>query len=195
MAPSFGSATNSEKIVGATLLCRHATTLPSLSSPAWRRSTETVWKKSLWMSSSRVHTTLTGAPPIAFEHKAASTAKSGFDLRPKPPTQKGHVDGDVFGRERQIRGDQIMRGLRALHAGPDFGLAVDDPAGRGWRLHRRVRVVRNVVLSLDFLVRAGVSRGEVAIAAQDGARLPRGRLHLRAVALGNCKSRADHRPI
>ena len=40
------------------------------------------------MSSSLVHTTFTGAPPIAFEHKAASTAKSGFDLRPKPPPKR-----------------------------------------------------------------------------------------------------------
>ena len=63
-----------------------------------------------------------------------------------------------------------MRGLRALHAGPDFGLAVDDAAGRGWRLHRRMRVVRDVVLGLDFLVRARISGGEVAIAAQDLAR-------------------------
>src|SRR5580704_885746 len=77
-----------------------------------------------------------------------------------------------------------MRSLRALYAGPHFGLAIDNPAGRGWRLHRRMRVVRDVVLGLDLLVRACVSRGEVAVAAQDGASLPRGRLHLRAVSLG-----------
>ena len=33
----------SDMIVGATLLWRHATTLPSLSSPASRRSADTVW--------------------------------------------------------------------------------------------------------------------------------------------------------
>jgi hypothetical protein len=37
------------------------------------------------MSSSRVHVTLTGAPPTWRDNTAASTAKSGFDLRPKPP--------------------------------------------------------------------------------------------------------------
>ena len=36
------------------------------------------------ISSSRVHCTRTGAPTI-FERIAASHAKSGFDLRPKPP--------------------------------------------------------------------------------------------------------------
>src|SRR5436189_234869 len=37
------------------------------------------------MSSSRVHTTLTGAPPISLDSSAASMAKSHLDLRPKPP--------------------------------------------------------------------------------------------------------------
>src|ERR1700722_3849156 len=77
-----------------------------------------------------------------------------------------------------------MRSLRALYAGPHFGLAIDNPAGRGWRLHRRMRVVRNVVLGLDLLVRACESRGKVAVAAQDHARLPRRRFHLGAVGLG-----------
>ena len=36
------------------------------------------------MSSSRVHWTRTGAP-ISFDRIAASSTKSHFDLRPKPP--------------------------------------------------------------------------------------------------------------
>ena len=46
-----------------------------------------------------------------------------------------------------------------------------------------MRVMRNVVLGLDFLVRAGIRGGEVAVAAQDLARLFGGRLDLRAVGL------------
>ena len=42
-ASCLGSGTKSDKMVGATLLCRQATTLPSLSSPASRRSADTVW--------------------------------------------------------------------------------------------------------------------------------------------------------
>ena len=137
-----------------------------------------------WMSSSRVQTTFTGAPPIAFEHKAASTAKSGFDLRPKPPPKSVTLTVTFSGGSARYCGDHVMRGLRALHAGPNFGLAVDDPARRGRRLHRRMRVVRNVILGLDLLVGACVSRGEVAVAAHDLARLFGRRLHLRAIGLG-----------
>jgi hypothetical protein len=60
-----------EKIEGATLRCRHATTLPLLSRPASRCSAEVVWKKLWWMSSSRVHVSLTGAPSSALEMIAA----------------------------------------------------------------------------------------------------------------------------
>ena len=76
-----------------------------------------------------------------------------------------------------------MRGLWALHTCPDFGFAVDDPAGRGRRLHRRVGVVGDVILGLDFLVRARKSGSEVAVAAQDLAGLFGGRFHRRAVDL------------
>ena len=47
-----------------------------------------------------------------------------------------------------------------------------------------MRIVRDVVLGLDFLVSGRIGRGEVAVAAQDLARLLGGRLHLRAVGLG-----------
>ena len=46
-----------------------------------------------------------------------------------------------------------------------------------------MRVVRDVIFGLDFLVRARISGGEVAVAAQDLARLLGGRLHLRPVRL------------
>jgi len=70
-----------EAMVGATLRCRQANHLAALVETASIRSTETVWRKPLRTSSSRVHCTFTGAP-IAFESNAASSAKSHFDLRP-----------------------------------------------------------------------------------------------------------------
>src|SRR6266446_6230319 len=85
---NFGSGTKVARIVGATLRCRHATTLPCASSPASMRSAETVCRKSWWRSSSRVQVTLTGAPPISRDRSAASSTKSGFDFRPKPPPSR-----------------------------------------------------------------------------------------------------------
>ena len=46
-----------------------------------------------------------------------------------------------------------------------------------------MRVVRDVILGLDFLVRARKSGGEVAFAAQDLPGLPGGGLHRRAIGL------------
>src|SRR5215472_3666197 len=81
----FAAALNVEMMVGATERCSQATGAPRPSTPASRCSTETVCRYELWRSSSRVHVTLTGLPPMAFDKTAASMAKSGLDFRPKPP--------------------------------------------------------------------------------------------------------------
>jgi hypothetical protein len=72
-------------MVGAAVRCSQATALPLPSRPASSRSTDTVWKKLCCRSSSRVKVSFTGRPPMACEQIAASLAKSGLDLRPKPP--------------------------------------------------------------------------------------------------------------
>ena len=58
--------------VGATLRWSQATGFPRASRPASRCSTETVWKYVWCRSSSRVHVTFTGLPPIACDSTAAS---------------------------------------------------------------------------------------------------------------------------
>ena len=62
---------NTELIGGDAIRCRHATSLPFASSPASSRCIDTVCGYPFRMSSSRVHTTFTGAP-ISFDSQAAS---------------------------------------------------------------------------------------------------------------------------
>jgi len=96
------------------------------------------------MSSSRIHTTFTGAPFMAFETRPASTAKSGFDFRPKPPPSKVTWTVTFSGARPSVLGQEVVGGLRALHAGPALAFAVDDARCRRRRFHRRVREMGDV---------------------------------------------------
>src|SRR5215471_14093381 len=80
-------ASKVEAIGGKVLRCNQAVGLPSDPSEAFRYMAATLWNVSNWMSSSRDQTTLTGLPDF-FDSTAASTAKSGKDLRPKPPPRR-----------------------------------------------------------------------------------------------------------
>ena len=132
------------------------------------------------MSSSRVQTTFTGAPPIPFETSAASTAIVGLRFAAEAAAQQRHVDGDVLGRKAEHLGHQIVRGLRALHAGPDLRLAVGDARRRRRRLHRRMGEMRDVVFGLDLLGGAGERR------LRSRLRCARPEPGLRAVASSVC---------
>ena len=162
-------AANVEAMVGATLRCRQAITLPLLSRPASIRSAETVWRKSLRTSSSRVHCTFTGAP-IAFESSAASIAKSHFDLRPKPPPSSVTLTVTFSGGNSEGLGDIFPGPAGALHRRPDLGLAVLDVGDRDRRLHTHMREVRQVVFADDHLVRGFQGGVDVAFLAHDQAR-------------------------
>ncbi len=139
-------AANVEAMLGATLRCRQAVTLPLLSRPASMRSTETVCRKPLRTSSSRVHCTLTGAPS-SFERSAASMAKSHLDLRPKPPPSSGDVDGDILLRECQAfwRRPRAFR-LRFAPV-PDLRLVALDVRDCSRRLHGDMGEMRQIVLT------------------------------------------------
>ncbi len=117
-APSclaFGA--NSDPMVGATVRCSQAIGLPEPSRPASRRSTDTVWKKLCCISSSRVKVSFTGRPPMARDRIAASLAKSGFDLRPKPPPSRSGCTLTLSsGRlKRFARSIRIASGFCTLH--------------------------------------------------------------------------------
>src|SRR5260370_34453576 len=74
-------ASNVDPIGGKTVRCSQAVGFPSAPTTAFMYIAETECYVSHRMSSSRVHTTLTGLP-VFFDSTAASTAKSGKDFLP-----------------------------------------------------------------------------------------------------------------
>ena len=130
-ACSFGSGMKVDMIVGATLRCRHADDLavgverrPRSARPRW------CGRSRCWMSSSRVQCTLTGAPPISLERSAASSAKSHFDLRPKPPPSSVTLTVTFSIGRPSVLASVLAGAVGALHRGPDLALAAGDD-GRG----------------------------------------------------------------
>ena len=91
------------------------------------------------------------------------------------------MDGDVFRRDAERLGHEIMRRLRALDASPDLHLAVGDARCGRRRLHRRMRQMRDVIFGLDLFGGAGHGRGGVAFMALDRAGLARRRLEFGAI--------------
>src|SRR5216684_4974596 len=83
-ASAYSVASQVDAIDGNTLRCSHAVGFPSAPSVALKYIAATEWNESNLMSSSRLQTTLIGFP-VFFDKTAASTTKSGNDLRPNPP--------------------------------------------------------------------------------------------------------------
>ena len=125
------------------------------------------------MSSSRVHTTFTGVPPICLGQDGRFQGEVALRLAPEATAQQRDVDRDiVFLQAKHLR-DVAARSARALHAGPDFGFAsliCTDAAGGSIGA---CDAVRNVVLALDDLVGACQGLVDVAFIALDLAGLAR----------------------
>ena len=125
---------------------------------------------SLRMSSSRVHTTLTGAP-IALDTSTASVTKSISPRRPKPPPQNiGFTVTDV---ERQAgdAGRLALGARRRLRRQPHRRAVGANVGGGVHRLHRRVREVRRLVVRAHDVPGRQGAGGVARILQHDAARL------------------------
>ncbi len=102
----------------------------------------------------------------------------GLRFAPEAAAEERGVDRHVLGFQLQHLGSVVARGLRALHAGPHLALATLEQSRRRRRLHRRVRVVRDVVLGLDLLGSTRERLIDIAAVAHRFAGLGRGGAHL-----------------
>ena len=123
--------------------------------------------------------TLTGAPPISLDSTAASSTKSHFDLRPKPPPSNvtWTVTSSAFRPSFLASSSRVLPGL--CTRGPGLAFAVGDAHGRARRLHRRMREVRDVILRRNVFGGRRQRLLGVAVVAHDLARPARGLLELR----------------
>ena len=130
------------------------------------------------MSSSRVHVTLTGAPPISRDSSAASIAKSHLDLRPKPPPSSVTLTVTFSGDMPSFlaTSSRVPCGLCTQAQTSHLPSAICD--GRGRRLHRGVRQMRDVVLGLELSRRRRQRALDIAFVAHDLARVARRLLEL-----------------
>ena len=115
------------------------------------------------MSSSRVHTSLTGMP-AALATCTASTTKSevGVARRPKPPPRNMVWICTCSGLSpSDLRRGRLVHGLE-LRAGPDLAAVGAGFDGAVERLHRRVREVGHLVLGLAPAPRPRERRAGVA---------------------------------
>ena len=126
-----------------------ATGIPFSSRPAEIRSNQYGRYMSCWISSSRVHTTLTGPSTCMRDLDGAHDA---VDFQ---PAAKAAADADDCApRPCPAAGRRLCRrSLNArdgLAADPDFAAVLANVNGAVHRLHRRVREERNLVGRLDL---------------------------------------------
>jgi len=157
--------TKVERMVGAALRCRHAITLPFLSSGFDRSRNGVKEVVSEIVLARPLH--LTGAP-TARDSNAASSAKSHFDLRPKPRPARD-VDRDILDGDVERLG-QIFTVPRGFVREPDLDLAIREIGRRHRRLHARVSQMRQIIFAGDDLVGALQRRFDIAIVAKRRAR-------------------------
>ena len=117
------------------------------------------------MSSSRVHSTLTGAlPPMAFTMLTTSTmtSASGTARRPKKPPGVIGVQPHLRRLDAHDLGSHRLVEIRHLVPGPDLQPAIVEAGDGVERLHRRMRQIGELVSGLDDPGRTGHGRRGIA---------------------------------
>ena len=144
-ARAFGSGTKIDRMVGATLRCRHATTLPLRVEPGIDAfGGDGVIVVVLEVVLARPDDLDRGAAHLR-DSNAASSTKSHFDLRPKPPPSNVTLTVTSSGLRPSFLASSSRVPPGLCTARPDLAFAVGDAHRCAWRLHRRMREMRDVV--------------------------------------------------